>query len=532
MVYYQRNEILLKRVLARLQHKLKQPMEKSLPTIILHSDLHLESGPFTLPTPPSALAVAVFAGDVCSGDGGPAALRALTRLPTVYVAGNHEFWGGDYYERLAQIKAQAKANGVHFLENQSVVLEGVRFLGATLWTDYGGGHDALLSYGLWRMNDHRKIMAARWWTPANTAKFIKQFGEQALEQFEGKFNPLMARELHKKTRAWLKRELAKPFDGPTVVVTHHAPSFQSLRLAGISEYALNKDAWVRRMNDDLNLTKVGSYASELLDDFEDLLAKAGVRLWCHGHLHHAMHYGAHGLEVAVNPRGRVHAPLTKESAHAFALFGYGVSDEQIERSQQEHRENPERGDGFGHEKTFSLSLADTGYALIAGEHEKVMASLTERLQELKDLKSIARLKRVAVADLAGHRADSVMAAVLKDVRDFCTLMLAQLSCRHFRAHKELSWLLSDCKLAGFQEFAGLENKGTMESVLVWRRLDEERSEEERKIFGFRPEHYTAKRHLEGIITDVQKLHGALKRAPQACLKLRKEYRAASLRMRY
>ncbi len=507
-------------------------MEKSLPTIILHSDLHLESGPFTLPTPPSARAVAVFAGDVCSGDGGPAALRALTRLPTVYVAGNHEFWGGDYYERLAQIKAQAKANGVHFLENQSVVLEGVRFLGATLWTDYGGGHDALLSYGLWRMNDHRKITAARWWTPANKAKFVKQFGERALEQFEGKFNPLLARELHQKTRAWLKRELAKPFDGPTVVVTHHAPSFQSLRRAGTSEHALNKEAWVHRLNDDLNLTKVGSYASELLDEFGDLLAKAGVRLWCHGHLHQAMHYGSHGLEVAVNPRGRVHAPLTKESARAFALFGYGISDEQIERSQQAHLENPEQGDGFGYEKKFSLSLDETGYAIIAEEHVKVMASLVERLSELKALKPIARLKRVAVADLAGHRADTVMAAALSDVRAFCTSMLEQLSCRHFRSHKDLNWLLNDCKLSGFHEFAGLENKGTMESLLVWRRIDEERSEEERKLFGFRHEHYTAKRHLEGLIKDVQKLHSALKKTPQACDKLRKEYHAASRRMRY
>ena len=82
------------------------------PLIVLHSDLHLESGPFTLPEPPTGPAVAVFAGDVCSGDGGPAALRSITGLPAVYVAGNHEFWGGDYFERLAAIKTETTTQGL------------------------------------------------------------------------------------------------------------------------------------------------------------------------------------------------------------------------------------------------------------------------------------------------------------------------------------------------------------------------------------------------------------------------------------
>jgi len=499
-------------------------MEKyPLPRILLHSDLHLESGPFTLPRPDGD-AVAVFAGDVCSGDGGPAALRALSDLPTVYVAGNHEFWGGDYFERLEQLEARAKEHGIHFLENRAVVINGVRFLGATLWTNYGGGHEALLSYGLWHMNDHRTITAARWWTPANRARFLKQFGEHALEKFDGKFNPLLAMELHRKTRAWLKRQLAKPFNGPTVIVTHHAPAFESLLRAGIRDYALNRDAWVRRMNDDLGLTKVGSYASEILPDLHYELSQAGVALWAHGHLHQAMHFGVHGIQVAANPRGRIHQPLTRESARGFSLFGVHVSDADVEASQRAHAENPELGDGFGYEKTRSFDLNDVGYRLLEESHQTALETLAQRRAELKALRPLAGSRRAAIADLAGHRADTVFAAILTAVREFAKNMVKQLGSSHRTSERDLDWLLSDCKLTtNFREFAGLTNLADYEGLTHWREIEEARTPEQRERFGYHPERYSAKNHLKSIEHRAAKLEKALRRAPVACEQLRRDY---------
>ena len=255
--------------------------QATLPCILLHSDLHLESGPFSLPSPPAESAVAVFAGDVCSGDAGPGTLRSLTALPAVYVAGNHEFWGGDYFERLDAIKAAAKTQGIHFLENQSVVIAGVRFLGATLWTDYGGGDAALMSYGLWHMRDHVKITAKQWWTEKNRARFVKQFGNHALERFEGNFNPLLAMDLHRKTKSWLKRELAKPFPGPTVIVTHHGPSPKSVH----PKYA-------------------GSPANPAFNsDLEHVMHELGPALWLHGHVHDSFDYRVGATRVVANPRG-------------------------------------------------------------------------------------------------------------------------------------------------------------------------------------------------------------------------------------
>lgn len=496
--------------------------QATLPCILLHSDLHLESGPFSLPSPPAESAVAVFAGDVCSGDAGPGTLRSLTALPAVYVAGNHEFWGGDYFERLDAIKAAAKTQGIHFLENQSVVIAGVRFLGATLWTDYGGGDAALMSYGLWHMRDHVKITAKQWWTEKNRARFVKQFGNHALERFEGNFNPLLAMDLHRKTKSWLKRELAKPFPGPTVIVTHHAPSFQSLLKAGVSEYALNKEAWVRRMNDDLNLTKVGSYASEILSDLRDEIHRAGVLLWCHGHLHQAMHYAVHGVQVATNPRGRVHAPLTKESAKAFALFGYGVSDADIERSQKAHQENPEQGDGWGYEKTRTFSLSESGYAVIQEAHEKALTKLQELKVELAALRPLVRSKRQAVADLAAYRSDTLFAEAVKVTKEFLNNMSTQLGHRQL-SRDDLSWSFCDCGLGRFNEYAGLENRGDYSSILMWKAIEEERTPEEREQFGYYPDRYSARGHLASQESAVSRLLTGLKKVPAACIKLRKDH---------
>jgi hypothetical protein len=489
------------------------------PRILLHSDLHLESGPLTLAAVATDRAIAVFAGDVCSGAGGPAALRALTNLPTVYVAGNHEFWGGDYYERLVDIEAQARAHDVHFLERRAVVLDGVRFLGATTWTDYGGGHAALLSYGLWHMKDHQAISAERWWTEANRARFIKQFGEQALEHFDGKFNPLLAMDLHRKTRTWLKRELAKPFAGPTVVVSHHAPCFESLRQAGVRPEALNRDLWARRRSDDLDLTRVGSYASEILPDLHYELARGGVRLWAHGHLHQAMHFGVRGIPVAANPRGRVRQPLTRESADRLALYGMRFTDAELERSQREHEENPEAGDGAGYDKAQSFDLADPGYGLIAEPHAKALADLTQLQEELMALRPFARSRRAAIAELAGHRSDTLWRAVLGAVREFAESMAGQLL--PGAGARQLDWLLRDCRLVtDWREFAGLENFGDYACLLTWRRIDAERPEAQRKAVGAHADRYSTEHHLAAVERRTRQLIGAVQRAPMACIELR------------
>jgi Icc-related predicted phosphoesterase len=96
-----------------------------------------------------------------------------------------------------------------------------------------------------------------------------------------RFTPEDVIRLHTASREWLAATLAEPFDGRTVVVTHHAPSSQSVH---------------QRYASDL-LTP--AFASNL----ESLMDGDGVALWIHGHMHESYDYEAYGTRVVCNPRG-------------------------------------------------------------------------------------------------------------------------------------------------------------------------------------------------------------------------------------
>lgn len=99
------------------------------------SDLHLERAPFT---PPEIDAdIVVLAGDIAPGTAGVDwAHEWLGTRPALYVAGNHEFYGQSFTELTGALRARAGGSGVQVLENDELVVEGVRFLGCSLWSDF------------------------------------------------------------------------------------------------------------------------------------------------------------------------------------------------------------------------------------------------------------------------------------------------------------------------------------------------------------------------------------------------------------
>jgi Icc-related predicted phosphoesterase len=236
--------------------------------LLIFSDLHLEMAPFTPPASAVRQAdVIVLAGDIHPGTQGLAwAAQAFPGKPVVYVAGNHEFYDGHWDDTLTRLRAQARELGVHFLENDAVILGGVRFLGCSLWTDFeidgAQQRDAAMQTALRSMMDYRLIRVdsvSDWLTPQHTL------------------------ERHRESRAWLERALADS-SLPTVVVTHHFPCPQSV----VPWFA----------GDSLN----PSYGSDLP---QTLLTQAG--LWIHGHAHDSLDYtvgqGANPTRVLCNPRG-------------------------------------------------------------------------------------------------------------------------------------------------------------------------------------------------------------------------------------
>ena len=152
--------------------------------------------------------IIILAGDIDKGVKGVEwAINESKRLDKciVYVPGNHEYYGFDIPETLAEMRNIALDTNVHVLDNDSIILHGVRILGATLWTDYKADNNTIQKTAMeivsHSLNDHRLIT------------------------YDGKtFTTQQALALHLKSREWLLKNLNSPFDGPTVVVTHHGPS--------------------------------------------------------------------------------------------------------------------------------------------------------------------------------------------------------------------------------------------------------------------------------------------------------------------
>ena len=97
------------------------------------SDLHLGQGELAPPATDADLVV--LAGDVAR----PAeALAWAGRLdkPVLYVAGNHEFYGGSLAGAAARLEQLSTGTRVTILDRRRVLIGNVRFLGCTLWTDF------------------------------------------------------------------------------------------------------------------------------------------------------------------------------------------------------------------------------------------------------------------------------------------------------------------------------------------------------------------------------------------------------------
>ncbi|MBB4289503.1 Icc-related predicted phosphoesterase [Rhizobium leguminosarum] len=231
------------------------------------SDLHLEFGePFDL-KPPACADVVVCAGDVLTKGIVPS-LRWLTKhlagkVPVVFVAGNHEFYGEAVQESLKQAVSES-CSGVHFLENAVAEIDGLSFMGGTLWSDFrlfGHNPQVAMSYAAHGMNDYRKIKLSK--TPYS------------------KFRPLDAYKKHVETRDFIASELRRRAGRRAVVITHHAPSPRSVA-AGFRHDPLS-----------------ANYASDL----EDLILDTRPTLWVHGHVHHRNDYYVGNTRIVSNPRG-------------------------------------------------------------------------------------------------------------------------------------------------------------------------------------------------------------------------------------
>ena len=261
--------------------------------IQLLSDLHLESNPDFSAQPVPGADLLVLAGDIGSYQQGsllsergvadfglarfsplpPSRGGAGWPTPVFFLPGNHEYDGLDFDATHVRLRETCERLGMVWLEQQTVVLQGVRFVGSTLWTDFDALSAAQAQAGDITLGEQLKarekaFRAANFYLSKNHSFRNGQ--------------PLLAadvREQGLQSQAWLRQALAAPFDGPTVAVTHFAPSL----LSADPRYGL--------------VPGTAGFCNAL----DELLPLADV--WLHGHLHCAIHYISRGCRVVANPLG-------------------------------------------------------------------------------------------------------------------------------------------------------------------------------------------------------------------------------------
>jgi predicted phosphodiesterase len=227
------------------------------------SDLHLSQGALKLPDNDADLVI--LAGDV----GRPAQAApwaASLAKPVLYVPGNHEFYDGSIGSTVNELKRLCAGTNVRVLDNEEVSVEGVRFLGTTLWTDF-----MLFGEGAKRAAAMQEAL-----------RFMRDFSRIRIDETPGRsFTPDDAAALFNVNTEWLASKLAEPHPGPTVVITHHAPSRKSIH-PRFADSVLN---------------------ACFVSDAERLVDGRRARLWIHGHTHDSFDYLLNGTRVVCNPRG-------------------------------------------------------------------------------------------------------------------------------------------------------------------------------------------------------------------------------------
>lgn len=229
------------------------------------SDLHLEMDNYEWDIPVTDADVVILAGDI--GVGVKEIEWALDQekklgKPIIMIAGNHTYYHQDFDTLLPKYREMTKGTNVHFLENDTVIIDGIAFLGCTLWTDFDGigfQERAMIAAPTF-LNDYRIIdKGERILTPADTkAKFdeSRKFLDFALEANVGK---------------------------PTVVVTHHGPSM--------------------RCHDGKKYGSPDDISVNFWSDLDYLIETYQPKIWVYGHTHSSIRFKLGKTRIVSNQRG-------------------------------------------------------------------------------------------------------------------------------------------------------------------------------------------------------------------------------------
>ena len=233
------------------------------------SDLHLEFRKYLfdhihLEHPDDKETTLLLAGDISTGTTAQPFVEEMCKhfKYVIMIHGNHEYYYNDFEKTVANWQAwelEGSPKNFHFLYNDYRVLDGVRFLGGTMWTSFNDGDVITMGAAHRIMTDYVEI---------------SNRGNRITPDF------VMAE--HDKFMDFLLRKFDEPFDGPTVVMSHHSPG-NALKRRG-------------RVGDRVE--------SCYFADIEEVIGYHNVAdLWVHGHTHNNWDYVINETRVVCNPYG-------------------------------------------------------------------------------------------------------------------------------------------------------------------------------------------------------------------------------------
>lgn len=225
------------------------------------SDLHIEFEDFKTDFLNSD--VVVLAGDIHLGTKGVEwALESIKDKPVLYILGNHEYYKQTYPKLTRKIREVIEGTNVILLENETIVVNGVTFHGATLWTDFElFGDPRIAGYECQQqMTDFEKIRK---------------------EPGYSKIRALDVSVIHKRSLRWLAKSITSSSTEQNIVVTHHGPSLLSVP----EQY------------------KQDIITAAYVSNLETFVEGYKPNLWVHGHLHNSSDYNISGCRVVCNPLG-------------------------------------------------------------------------------------------------------------------------------------------------------------------------------------------------------------------------------------
>lgn len=256
----------------------------------LLSDIHFEMCMFTVPAmTDDKNTILLLPGDICVqhyfGDDVKDFFKNLDERfkAVIYVPGNHEYYNGHLSKDDDKFRQWFKENtkNIHFLNRNSMVIDDVAFIGATLWTDVNKGNPYSKMAIEAALNDYRRI---------RTMDYRKLNANDTIQ-------------MHFKHKNYIFEQIKYYRDigvRKVVVLVHHAPS----------EFSVHP----QYKNNPLNPAFFSNMEEQIMDCPPDLIV--------HGHTHNSFRYNLESTEIICNPRGYAQVMDWEKFPHILTMGEY------------------------------------------------------------------------------------------------------------------------------------------------------------------------------------------------------------------